>query len=171
MANKEYIVFSSYYDDYDDSSPEVICRTREEAEQYIQNKCFLSCRVCDIYYHILEVDTVDNIKPYHPKKECIAVEFQYSLNTTKEDKKYFFYDFIVNSYDAMNILDKAAFSEDTCEIHKLYKTMYEARVVMLLNVPDDMNFEDFKGYAIERVKDYFQKELKKENDKVEVDDD
>lgn len=49
--------------------------------------------------------------------------------------------------------------------------MYEARVVMLLDVPDGMNFEDFKEYAIEWVKDYFQKELKKGNYKVEVDDD
>lgn len=171
MANKEYIVFSSYYDDYDDGSPEIICRTREEAEQYIQNKCFLNYRVCDIFYHILEVDTVDNIKPYRPKKECIAAEFQYFLNTIEDDKKYFFYDFITNSYDTMNILDKTVFSKDTCEIHKPYKTMYEARVVMLLDVPDDMNFEDFKEYAMERVKDYFQKELKKENHKVEVDDD
>ena len=71
----------------------------------------------------------------------------------------------------MDILDKATFSKDTCEIHKPYKTMYEVRVVMLLDIPDDMNFEDFKKYAIERVKDYFQKELKKENHKVEVDDD
>lgn len=172
MANKEYIVFSNYYDDdYEDSSPEVICRTKEEAEQYIQNKYFLNYRDCDIRYYILEIDTIDNIKPYRPKKECIVAEFQYYLDTTEDDIKYLFYDFITNSYDAMDILDKTTFSKDTCEINKLYKTMYEARVVMLLDVPDGMNFEDFKEYAIERVKDYFQKELKKGNYKVEVDDD
>lgn len=172
MDNKEYIVFSNYYDDdYEDSSPEVICRTKGEAEQYIQNKYFLNYRDCDIRYYILEIDTIDNIKPYRPKKECVVAEFQYYLDTTKDDIKYLFYDFITNSYDAMDILDKATFSKDTCEINKPYKTMYEARVVMLLDVPDDMNFEDFKEYAMKRVKDYFQKELKKENHKVEVDDD
>lgn len=172
MANKKYIVFSNYYDDdYEDSSPEVICRTKEEAEQYIQNKYFLNYRDRDIRYYILEIDTIDNIKPYRPKKECVVTEFQYYLDTTEDDIKYLFYDFITNSYDAMDILDKTVFSKDTCEIHKPYKTMYEARVVMLLDVPDDMNFEDFKEYAMKRVKDYFQKELKKENYKVEVDDD
>ena len=49
--------------------------------------------------------------------------------------------------------------------------MYEAKVVMLLNVPDGMDFETFKEYAMGRVKDYFQEELKKEDYSVEVDDD
>ena len=173
MFNKKYVVFSSYYDDdYEDSSyPEVVCQSKEEAELYIQNKYFLNYSDCDIYYYISEVDTADNIKPYRPEKECVAAEFQYYLDVTENDKKYLFYDFITNSYDAMNIMDKAAFSKDTCEIHKIYNTMYEAKVVMLLNVPDGMDFETFKEYAMGRVKDYFQEELKKEDYSVEVDDD
>lgn len=42
---------------------------------------------------------------------------------------------------------------------------------MLVDVPDDMDFESFKEYAMGRVKDYFQEELKKDNYKVEVDND
>lgn len=173
MANKKYVVFSSYYDDdYEDSSyPEVVCQSKEEAELYIQNKYFLNYSDCDIYYYISEVDTADDVKPYRPKKECVAAEFQYFLDVTEDDKKYLFYDFITNSYDSMSIIDKATFSKDTCEIHKLYNTMYEAKIVMLVDVPDGMDFETFKEYAMERVKNYFQEELKKEDYNVETNDD
>lgn len=173
MANKEYIVFSSYYDDdpEDIAYPEVICRTREEAERYIQNQYFLNYSDCDISYYISEVDVSEDIKPYQPEKECVATEFQYYSNVVDDEKRYLFYEFITNSYDAMNIMDKSAFAKDTCEIHKTYDTMYEAKVVMLVDVPDGMDFETFKEYAMGRVKNYFQEELKKEDYSMEVDDD
>lgn len=173
MANKKYVVFYSYYDDdYEDSSyPEVICSSKEEAEQYIQNKYFSNYSDCDIYYYISEVDTADDVKPYRPKKECVVAEFQYYLDVTEDDKKYLFYDFITNAYDAMNVMDKAVCAKDTCEIHKFYDMLYEAKIFMLVDVPDGMDFEAFKEYAMERVKNYFQEELKKGNYKTEVDDD